>query len=34
MIARGPLGEKTGVGFYRHPDPAYTHPGWLTATKA
>jgi len=24
------LGEKTGRGFYSHPDPEYTQAGWLT----
>jgi 3-hydroxybutyryl-CoA dehydrogenase len=31
MIARGELGEKTGTGFYRYPDPEYAQPGWLRA---
>jgi len=31
MVARGQLGEKAGAGFYHYPNPAYTHPGWLTA---
>jgi 3-hydroxybutyryl-CoA dehydrogenase len=29
LVAAGNLGEKTGAGFYRHPHPAYTRPGWL-----
>jgi 3-hydroxybutyryl-CoA dehydrogenase len=32
MIARRQLGEKTGAGFYRYPNPAYLEPGWLTGT--
>jgi 3-hydroxybutyryl-CoA dehydrogenase len=28
-IAAGELGEKTGKGFYEHPDPAYRKPGFL-----
>ena len=26
----GDLGEKSGRGFYTHPDPEYTRSGWLT----
>ena len=33
MIARGEMGEKTGVGFYRYPDPEYRRPGWLRAAR-
>jgi 3-hydroxybutyryl-CoA dehydrogenase len=29
MIAAGELGEKTGKGFYSHPNPAYAQPGFL-----
>lgn len=29
MIAAGELGEKTGKGFYTHPNPAYLEPGFL-----
>ena len=28
-IAAGTLGEKTGRGFYEHPNPAYREPGFL-----
>lgn len=30
MIAAGLLGEKSGQGFYRHPNPAYAQPGFLS----
>jgi 3-hydroxybutyryl-CoA dehydrogenase len=29
MIASGELGEKTGKGFYTHPNPAYLRPGFV-----
>jgi 3-hydroxybutyryl-CoA dehydrogenase len=29
MIAEGKLGEKSGQGFYRHPDPEYNDPDFL-----
>jgi 3-hydroxybutyryl-CoA dehydrogenase len=29
LVAAGDLGEKTGRGFYAHPDPEYLRPGWL-----
>ncbi|MGH2613902.1 MAG: 3-hydroxyacyl-CoA dehydrogenase family protein [Thermomicrobiales bacterium] len=29
-LAAGDLGEKTGRGFYSHPEPEYVRPGWLT----
>jgi 3-hydroxybutyryl-CoA dehydrogenase len=29
-LAAGELGEKSGQGFYRHPDPEYLRDGWLT----
>lgn len=29
-LADGDLGEKTGKGFYTHPDPEFLRPGWLT----
>ncbi len=29
-LAQGDLGEKSGRGFYAHPDPEYTRAGWLT----
>jgi 3-hydroxybutyryl-CoA dehydrogenase len=30
MIAAGELGEKSGKGFYSHPNPSYCSPGFLT----
>ena len=30
MIAAGELGEKTGKGFYEHPNPRYRQTGFLT----
>ncbi|MGH2534354.1 MAG: 3-hydroxyacyl-CoA dehydrogenase family protein [Thermomicrobiales bacterium] len=32
LIADGRLGEKSGTGFYRHPDPAYRRPDFLRPT--
>jgi 3-hydroxybutyryl-CoA dehydrogenase len=29
-VGEGNLGEKSGQGFYAHPEPEYTEPGWLT----
>jgi 3-hydroxybutyryl-CoA dehydrogenase len=29
-LTEGELGEKSGRGFYAHPDPEYTRAGWLT----
>jgi 3-hydroxybutyryl-CoA dehydrogenase len=29
MISAGKLGEKSGEGFYTHPNPAYAHPDFL-----
>mgnify|MGYP006200657497 CR=1 FL=1 len=28
-LATGELGEKSGKGFYSHPDPKFLRPGWL-----
>lgn len=33
MIAAGELGEKSGKGFYEHPNPAYLRPDFLTGEK-
>lgn len=33
-LDRGQLGVKTGIGFYRYPDPAYLAPGWLLEAAA
>jgi 3-hydroxybutyryl-CoA dehydrogenase len=33
-LKEGALGEKTGRGFYSHPDPEYTRAGWLTCEEA
>jgi 3-hydroxybutyryl-CoA dehydrogenase len=33
-VAAGELGEKSGQGFYRHPEPEYLEPGWLTSEQA
>jgi 3-hydroxybutyryl-CoA dehydrogenase len=30
MVEAGTLGEKTGQGFYAHPNPAYRQPGFLS----
>jgi len=30
MVEAGTLGEKSGQGFYAHPDPAYRRPGFMT----
>ncbi|HYO30282.1 MAG TPA: 3-hydroxyacyl-CoA dehydrogenase family protein [Thermomicrobiales bacterium] len=30
-VVEGQLGEKTGQGFYSHPNPEYVQPGWLVA---
>ena len=29
MVTQGHLGEKSGRGFYTHPNPAYENPDWL-----
>lgn len=31
LVDQGRLGQKSGHGFYRHPDPRYLAPGFLTA---
>jgi 3-hydroxybutyryl-CoA dehydrogenase len=33
-LAKGDLGEKSGRGFYSHPDPEYTWAGWLAGEDA
>lgn len=33
-LAAGELGEKSGSGFYRHPDPEYLRKGWLSGEDA
>jgi 3-hydroxybutyryl-CoA dehydrogenase len=30
QVSEGHLGEKTGQGFYTHPEPEYVQTGWLT----
>ncbi len=32
LIAAGHIGEKTGTGFYPHPNPPYLDPNWLSGT--
>lgn len=32
-VASGELGEKSGQGFYAHPDPEYLRPGWMKGTE-
>ena len=34
MIERGLLGEKSGQGFYSHPNPAYSQPGFIPERKS
>lgn len=34
LIAEGKLGEKSGQGFYTHPNPAYARPDFLTGKGA
>jgi 3-hydroxybutyryl-CoA dehydrogenase len=33
-VAASELGEKSGHGFYSHPDPEYLRPGWLAGEKS
>jgi 3-hydroxybutyryl-CoA dehydrogenase len=33
-LGAGDLGEKSGKGFYSHPDPEYLQPGWLSGVAA
>jgi len=33
-VAARELGEKSGRGFYSHPDPEYLSPGWLAGEKS
>jgi 3-hydroxybutyryl-CoA dehydrogenase len=33
LIAEGKLGEKSGQGFYHHPNPEYTQPGFLDGSQ-
>jgi 3-hydroxybutyryl-CoA dehydrogenase len=33
MIAEGKLGEKSGEGFYHHPNPEYRQPGFLNGSQ-
>jgi 3-hydroxybutyryl-CoA dehydrogenase len=32
LIAEGKLGEKSGAGFYTHPHPAYSQPGFISGS--